>query len=107
VAEAKGNCYEAAFSFLRCYGRSDPRLRLVHAAVVGQGQIAGLEHGHAWLESTGLALDVANGRRIVLPASYYRELGQATQVHVYTLSEARELALEHEHYGHWELDVEL
>ena len=40
-------------------------------------------HAHGWVECQGWAMDMSNGHRMVLPADYYRSLGQCRNVAEY------------------------
>jgi hypothetical protein len=47
--KGEGDCYEAAAKLLYAH-RSCPGIMLVHGTVTGQGPIAGIRYGHAWIE---------------------------------------------------------
>lgn len=65
--KAEGDCYFAAARFLLSLG-VDTDARLVHGEVTGQGDVAGVRYGHAWVEINGFVIDPSNGRKLcVLP----------------------------------------
>lgn len=106
--EAKGNCYDSAVEFmlslyqsLEQWPQAQERVRLVHATCTGQGPIAGLPIGHAWVEYGDTAYDFSNGTRWVGRAARYRELAQARDVHEYDYRSMLINLNRHEHYGPW------
>lgn len=83
-------------------------LVLAHGVVTGQGPIAGLRYGHAWLEGVEdgvpMAIDFANDRKIVVLRAIYYQAGNidSREVCRYTKPQARQMLVEHQHYGPWE-----
>ena len=113
-AKATGDCYEAAFKFImdECLlsPENEKRYILVHAEVMGQGEIEGITFGHAFVvKDRALVIDRSNGRNIEMPAFFYYAIGQIQDIgneHQYTWSEAREKAVESGTYGPWDLVTE-
>ena len=98
----KGNCYEAAARFVIGNARC-PEIRLVHGEVTGQGPIAGIRYGHAWVEIGDAVIDPSNGRIVCARKDAYYAIGKITGgVALYSPAEARRLMLETLHYGPWE-----
>jgi hypothetical protein len=83
---------------------------VVHAEVSGQGAIAGLRYGHAWVEDDLNVYDFSNGREIVFPKQLYYSFGNVIEkkpkYYKYTFKEAIDKMLETGHYGSWELKTE-
>lgn len=112
--KATGDCYEAAFKFIMDACNFTPenskRYILVHAEVMGQGEIAGTTFGHAFVvKDMALVIDRSNGRNIEMPAFFYYAIGQIQDIgneHQYTWEEARAKALESGTYGPWDLVTE-
>jgi transcriptional regulator with XRE-family HTH domain len=125
--EELGDCYEAALNYMMdeaISGGGAENLRLIHATVTGQGPIAGVPHGHAWVEEfyipelppgarippsmspedfgAWFAIDRSSGRDVKIPAALYRFMGQARDIRSYTYPEVRRLASRFKHYGPWE-----
>lgn len=109
---ALGDCFPVAFRLL--FDNAD--YLLCHGTVVRQED--GLHHQHAWVERTvttmfpmldgtevplviTTAIDRSNGLDVELPADFYRKLGQAYDVSVYTYAQASILAINSGHYGPW------
>jgi len=112
--KATGDCYEAAFKFImdECLltPENEKRYILVHAEVMGQGDIAGTTFGHAFVvKDHALVIDRSNGRNLEMPAFFYYAIGQIQDIgneHQYTWKEAREKAVESGTYGPWDLVTE-
>jgi len=97
----RGDCYEAAAHFVIGNARC-PGIRLVHGEVTGQGKIAGIRYGHAWVELGDAVIDPSNGRKICMRKADYYELGKITGGVVrYSPGEARHMLVETLHYGPW------
>ena len=120
IKEEFGDCYQAALDYFMhkvILGESNPSMRLIHATVMGQDEIEGIPHGHAWIEvdvdasklppkfpsdlSPTLAIDVSRGRDIQVPALIYRHIGQATDIKSYSWDQAKKLISNYGHYGPW------
>ena len=98
----EGDCYEAAAKLLYAH-RSCPGIVLVHGTVTGQGPIAGVRYGHAWVEVGDVVLDPSNGRFVVARKSTYYAAGEITEpVARYAFREAALWMLETGHYGPWD-----
>ncbi len=98
----KGDCYEAAVRFVIGNSRC-PGIQLVHGEVTGQGPIAGIRYGHAWVEIGDVVIDPSNGRIVCAHKNAYYAIGKiTTSVVRYSPSEARRLMLEALHYGPWD-----
>ena len=95
----EGDCYEAAAKLLYAH-RSCPGLVLVHGTVTGQGPIAGIRYGHAWIEIGDVVLDPSNGRFVCARKADYYDLGEINEpVTRYVFEEAARQMLETRHYG--------
>ena len=109
--EAKGNCYEAAgqHMMLKCQFSGDcSDFILVHGEVMGQGDLAGVTFGHAWVESNGNVIDKSNGRNLNVPTQLYYAIGNIDSIGnviKYSWDEARQKILEFEHWGPWDLET--
>ena len=93
--------------------KPNPKLVLVHAEIVGQGAIAGLKYGHAWVEDGEMVIDVSNGRNIRMPKVIYESLANLRRHdstppfqpnwHRYTGKQAAAKMVKHRHFGPWDL----
>ena len=108
-----GDCYEAAGKYMmdECtFGGVDScGLVLVHGEVMGQGPIAGIPYGHAWLLDGATVLDKSNGRDIKMSQMIYYALGQIDNIDnviEYSWEEARTKILDYGHWGPWDLETE-
>jgi len=112
--EPSGDCYEAAAKLILAitnHGRTDrPDVRLVHAEVAGQGELSGLQFGHAFvLFDDQRVLDLSNGNAIVMAKDRYYQIGRIDEIGnviEYTAKEAIAKINDHEHYGPWDLVTE-
>ena len=117
-----GDCYEAAGKYMMDNGRSGEWI-LVHAEVIGQGQLEGIPYGHAFLihKPSGMVHDYSNGRNIVFPKAVYYALGKIEeryiysgegyrerhpQIYEYDYEEAMSWISDFETWGPWELETE-
>ena len=117
-----GDCYEVhGRMMMKPSGRN---FILVHAEVMGQGQLAGVPYGHCFLinKLTGTVTDRSNGRDIQMPKEIYYMLGKIDQseywddtmgrvsrtpkIFEYTQEEAIEWMAETGTFGPWELETE-
>ena len=98
-----GDCYRAAAASLMSLGCDSGGL-LAHAEVTGQGVIAGLRYGHAWMEIGDSVIDQSNGRTVCMRQDAYYELGniEPESVRRYSWREAMALMTQTGHYGPWE-----
>jgi hypothetical protein len=122
-----GDCYEAAGKLMmdfhspgqdseaqmKKYGR-DPKMTLVHAEVMGQGELAGITFGHAfvivdtWHGDARTAYDHSNGRNLELPAAFYFMMGKINEIdnyYEYEWPEAQEFIMNTGQWGPWELET--
>ncbi len=98
----EGDCYEAAAKLLYAH-RSCSGIVLVHGTVTGQGPIAGIRYGHAWIEIGDVVLDPSNGRFVCARKSAYYAAGEIREpVARYDFEAAARQMLETRHYGPWE-----
>jgi hypothetical protein len=98
----EGDCYEAAAKLLHAH-RSCPGIVLVHGTVTGQGPIAGIRYGHAWIEVGDVVLDPSNGRFVCARKSAYYAAGEIREpLSRYDFEAAARQMLETRHYGPWE-----
>jgi hypothetical protein len=109
---ANGDCYEAAGKFMmdECQlGDSCEGLTLVHGEVMGQGPVAGIPFGHAWVLDGSTDIDKSNGRDIAMPMRVYYAIGQIDRIDnviEYPWEEARTKILDYGHWGPWDLETE-
>ena len=109
---AVGDCYEAAGQHMmkECtFGNDDCDLILVHGEVMGQGAIAGIPFGHAWVLDSGTVIDKSNGRDLSIPMQVYYAIGQIDRIDnviEYSWEEARTKILDYGHWGPWDLETE-
>ena len=97
----EGDCYEAAAKLLYAH-RSCPGIVLVHGTVTGQGPIAGIRYGHAWIEVGDVVLDPSNGRFVCARKSAYYAAGEIREpLSRYDFEAAARHMLETRHYGPW------
>jgi hypothetical protein len=111
-----GDCYETAgkFALNNLKGLKGHDFvgipYVVHAEVEGQGAIAGIRYGHAWIEDDVMVYDFSNGREIIFPKVLYYHLGNVIQEQPkyfkYTFEEATRKMLDTGHYGSWDLITE-
>lgn len=114
-----GNCYEIAGKIAMATPETLKSMGLpkfhgtpyvVHAQVIGQGDIEGVKYGHAWVEDDLFVYDFSNGRKIIFPKELYYLLGGVqTKKPIYfkyEFWEARKLMLDTGHYGSWNLITE-
>jgi hypothetical protein len=98
--KATGDCYEAAAKLL-LFGGMPEEARLVHGNVTGQGPVAGIRFGHAWVELGDLVFDHSNGRHLVVPRDQYYRVGKIKKPRRYHPVEAKLYLLRRRHYGPW------
>jgi hypothetical protein len=83
---------------------------VIHAQVTGQGALAGLKYGHAWVEDDIYVYDYSNGRELKIPKEVYYKLGQVIEQQPiyfkYTFGEAKRKMAETGHFGSWDLITE-
>lgn len=111
LPDGDGDCYVAAVQYMTMVERKQPNQtrRLCHGTVTGQGAIAGIKFGYAWVEEEdptmpGLTWVIDEASGIQMPAVLYYKIGQidATQVSRYTAEEMADLLNRNEAYGPWE-----
>lgn len=97
-----GNCYENSYKALEDMGQFG--FVLCHGVCLGWGgEIKGKRYGHAWIENENCVID--NGR--AWSKGLYYSLVDPQHVKRFTLREMYKEALEHEHFGPWNLAIEL
>lgn len=105
TAKETGHCFSNCGRFILTEGMSEhsDRFVLVHGIVHGQGQLAGYEFPHAWLENrdTGFALDITRGVQQYFPIDAYRKRGRAHTITEYSPQDVVEKTLETKHWGPW------
>jgi len=119
-----GDCYSRAAELLIKLPRQESELakalsdkdikwlptsvRLAHGLATAQGKIAGVLHGHAWIEvedfNTGdvFVVDFSNGNRVIMPRETYYAIGKIDDVMLYTREAAARHLAAHKHYGPWD-----
>ena len=123
--DAGGDCYEASGKYIMDECLTDCDLILVHGEVSGQGELAGVRYGHAWVEDGDTVIDKSNGRDLQMPKILYYTIGQIAGVdmskwgqpefgsdvftegnlHKYTWDQARKKILDYGHWGPWDLET--
>ena len=104
--EPVGNCYFAAFAFFMKNLGLDG-IKLVHGVPLGQGPIAGVRFGHAWVEIGDTVIDPSNGRFIVQRKERYYAIGHIETVVRYGRREVCARAVETETHGPWDPSVDI
>lgn len=83
---------------------------VIHAQVTGQGAIAGLKYGHAWVEDDDFVYEYSNGRDLKVPKKLYYKISQVIKKQPiyfkYTFGEAKRKMAESGHFGSWDLITE-
>ncbi|MSP69098.1 MAG: hypothetical protein EXR20_02370 [Bacteroidetes bacterium] len=117
----KGDCYYAAAQlvmgnrFKHLFGDNNITYigtpYLVHAEVRGQGKVANIRFGHAWVEDDENIYDYSNGNQFVMPKEIYYAIGDIDnqnplKYQKYTFEEARRKMVTTRHYGEWDLEVD-
>tara|TARA_Y100000389_G_scaffold11292_1_gene10430 strand:+ start:158 stop:490 length:333 start_codon:yes stop_codon:yes gene_type:complete len=101
-----GDCFEVAVKYMMDEGLGGD-LTLVHAEVIGQGSIDGIQYAHAFcVDSNDTVIDKSNGGDLRLPKPLYYAVGGIYAVdnyHEYSYSEMIKMCMEYEHYGPWDL----
>jgi len=79
-----GNCYEVAGRYMLNNPHTD--FILIHAEVIGQGQLEGIPYGHAFLldPKTNMIHDYSNNRNLVIPKEIYFILGKINETRIWT-----------------------
>ena len=105
-----GDCYMNAVKAV-IHANGGDELRLVHGIVTGQGILAGIRFGHAWVEynldepGDEMVFDPSvEGRELWIRRDQYYSIGQIRESEVkrYTQSDTVEALLKNEHWGPWE-----
>ena len=100
-----GDCFEIHGNFILEPGNRD--WSLVHGIALGQGDIKGLWHTHAWLEKKEMVKDISNGKDVWMPTVVYYAIGNIDGVVFhYSFEEVRQKVLQHEHWGPWEPEID-
>lgn len=97
IKKGSGDCYE--FACNKVVMEPLEPWTLVHGIVIGQGKLAGVKIGHAWLERGDRVYDPYVGW---FDLDDYYKIGQIEYVRRYTADEARQNAMTHRHYGPWD-----
>ena len=104
--KAVGDCYEAAGKYMLSHPGEG--LKLIHAEVQGQGSIADITFGHAFIVDGNDVIDKSNGRNIRMPAVIYFALGQINNIgnyHEYSDDDLFAHIAKYKHWGPWELQT--
>jgi len=109
-----GDCYFIAGSMAMDFGNKINYIGtpyVVHAEVKGQGAIADIRYGHAWIEDDENVYDFSNGRELVIPKQLYYLIGDIKtdnpkKYQKYTFAEARKKMVDTRHYGCWDIEVD-
>jgi len=100
-----GDCFQTAGRLARDLDRAGLSVNLIHAQVRGQGTLCGVRFWHAWVETNGVALDMANGRHIGIRAEKYRAAARAVNVREYKVVQALVEVVRSQHWGPWGEDT--
>ena len=76
-------------------------LKLVHAEVMGQGNLEGTTFGHAFIVDGDTVIDKSNGRDIRMPQMIYFAIGQIYNLNNYYVYNDKEFTEQVTKYGHW------
>ncbi len=84
---------------------------VVHAEVIGQGELSGMPFAHGWIEDDVFVYDFANGNEVTVPKSLYYELGDVKtddpkKYRRYSEEQLMNKMTEHNTYGCWDIDTE-
>lgn len=107
TTQALGDCYEAAAKYMMSNSGSKD-LILVHAEVMGQGQIEGLTFGHAFIIDDMNVIDVSNGKNLVMPKTVYYAIGGIDFIgneYRYNRKQLLDKITTFGHWGPWELET--
>ena len=119
MSKPKGDCYEAAGRWILDHPMAK-KCFLVHAEVIGQGELTNLPFGHAFIECGETVYDYSNGRNLEIPKALYYLLGKIEETRIwtdegafdrepkiyrYTITEALEWMKKTHHWGPWELET--
>ena len=109
-----GDCYYVAGNmamdfFNRTKYEGTPYL--VHAEVQGQGNLADIRYGHAWVEDDVNVYDNSNLRHLVIPKKLYYKIGDIKtdnpkKYRKYTFAEAKKKMRETGNYGCWDIETD-
>ena len=103
-----GDCFQAAVNYMVQQGPNSG-LTLVHAEVMGQGDIDGKQFAHAFcVDSNDIVIDKSNGRDIRLPKAIYYAIGRIYDIdnyHEYDYLEMSKMCVRYKHYGPWDLET--
>jgi len=104
LESAMGDCYQAAGNLAISFV-GDPKAKLVHGMVNGQGPLKGIRFGHSWVEYGDKVLDHSNGEKREIPKSVYYALGKVNpeENKYYTPKEAIKWMMKSKHWGPWEM----
>lgn len=105
-----GNCYEAAGKYMLEASIGNENFILVHAEVMGQGQLQGTTFGHAFVVdiAQNIVIDKSNGRNLELPSPLYFAIGNIYDIgnyFEYTRKQMLENMLKYETWGPWQLET--
>lgn len=116
-----GDCYEVSGRYM--INHPNTKMILVHAEVIGQGQLEGIPYGHAFLldRETDMIHDYSNGRKLKMPRMVYYLLGKVEEeviwtpkgrkertpkIYYYSWEEVMNKMSEYGTFGPWDLETE-
>jgi hypothetical protein len=95
-----GNCYQAA---LHKFMEDPQRYTLVHGVVTGQGPIAGMQYGHAWVEDGNAVIDMTLPKHLQsLPKDLYYAMGHIDITRRYNAHQVLKMLDRYGTYGPWD-----
>ena len=123
-----GNCFQDAFNYVYREGiiKGNKNLELIHAIICPlMGPLAGVEFGHAWVESGDKVIDTSRQNEVMDKQTYYMLGGlletpsiedmrngksemrvKEEKIHRYSIEEAQKLCVDHEAYGPWNEELD-
>jgi len=97
-----GDCFARCYEFI-IQKDLDSGFRLIHGLIIGQGEIEGVEHGHAWIEVDGNVFDLEYG--VHMKVRDYERLARLVIKRTYSVEDALNYGAYHEHYGPWDREI--
>lgn len=111
MTKKKGDCYRVAAHYLIDDDPKEGRsLFVCHGVATGQGPIAGVRFGHAWVEwdlgDATFVIDQSNGLNVFMHRDRYYEIGKINPKEVvrYDREALRHTIHDHGTYGPWHDD---
>ena len=101
-----GDCFPQAWRYFEKHAYDDPKLRLVHALVTGQGPIEGIIYSHAWCEDDTYVYDMTQKSGYQqIPKVLYHYMARIHALYSYDIDQFHKKTLEYKTYGPWESEL--